>query len=91
MAHFNDHLILYRETPEMEAVIAEEEVKAQSRVEPCGTHRSFGKARNLFQENREVKVKRVHKIHADVHSQVWKDYCDKKISFSEMKRRLKLK
>lgn len=86
---WDDHSILYKDTEEEAAIRAEQETQASNRKEVYGAHCSLhGKARGSFKTNTKIKVGRVKKTKIDTNSKAWKDYLEKKISFSEMKKAL---
>lgn len=89
--NFDEHKFLYPETDDEIEVRLEAEKKASANF-PKGVHMapSTGKCRGYITPQRSVSVPRVKKMKVDVSSKAWKDYQDKKISFSEMKKRMGL-
>lgn len=86
--NFNDHVFLYPETDEELAIREEQEL---TNKEPAGVHAYHGKARNLFTSKYKAsKITRTRKVTVSMESKAWKDYIAGHISFSEMKKQLKL-
>lgn len=61
------------------------EIEAKERLELLGVVSCHAKKPSRRGKTREVKYGRGKTFHADIHSAKWKDYCDGRITLSQLK------